>query len=405
MIFAPYGSDGAVLHAALRAANVPATLCASPAELYGAAQGEVGTFLLSQEALSPRVRDLLVAVHENQPSWSTVPVVLLLDREMDGGGGEARPERSEAPGYGVTRLRRPVAETELVSVVRLALNARARQFMNRDLLKALGEANAHLETKVAARTAELRLYAERLEREIEARSAAEAQLRRARARLAERREETRRRLGRDLHDDVLQRVLLLNMHLRRGLRGSLPKAVAAQFRDLAEEVLGIASGIRRVIRQLRPPGLDLGVVGALEGLVGKVRERQGNAPRVRLHADLDEEPPQEVALCLYRCAQELIRNGVRHARAQRIEVRLEARGGRAVLTVADDGVGFEPPERLSELGLGEHFGLLGVEEHAQALGGSLALASAPGEGTRAVVELPLRRDGGDDGREGSRPAP
>jgi signal transduction histidine kinase len=91
-----------------------------------------------------------------------------------------------------------------------------------------------------------------------------------------------------------------------------------------------------------------------------------------------------VETALYRVVQEAMTNVVRHARATRVDVLAEQRGDRVMVMIEDDGVGFEP-ERVQR---GDHFGLLGLAERAEALGGTLTVESKPGGGTTVVVEVP-----------------
>jgi signal transduction histidine kinase len=91
---------------------------------------------------------------------------------------------------------------------------------------------------------------------------------------------------------------------------------------------------------------------------------------------------------LLRIAQEAVANTIKHARASEVRIRLEMETGRLRLSVADDGQGFEQTEAFSELG--GHFGLLGMRERAERLGGELQLHSAPGHGTEVEVKVPLR---------------
>ena len=94
----------------------------------------------------------------------------------------------------------------------------------------------------------------------------------------------------------------------------------------------------------------------------------------------------EVETALYRVVQEAMANVARHARATRADVLLQLRDGRVMVMVEDNGVGFEPEQVRQR---GDHVGLLGLEERAEALGGTLTVESAPGVGTTIVVEVPI----------------
>ena len=97
----------------------------------------------------------------------------------------------------------------------------------------------------------------------------------------------------------------------------------------------------------------------------------------------DERLPSELETALYRVVQEAMTNGARHAQATRVDILLQHGGDRVKVMIEDNGVGFDPREVLR----GEHFGLLGMRERAEALGGTMNLESAPGSGTTVVVEV------------------
>jgi signal transduction histidine kinase len=140
--------------------------------------------------------------------------------------------------------------------------------------------------------------------------------------------------------------------------------------------------MRLLLFELRPPLLqEQGLAPAVQARLRAVEARAGlatafegeDAPRLR----------PEVEQELYRIAQEALNNVLKHAHAGRVTVRLGAVGGRAALEVADDGVGFEPALRG-----GDGFGLPGMRERVERLGGSLRIESAPGAGTRVRAEVP-----------------
>lgn len=112
-------------------------------------------------------------------------------------------------------------------------------------------------------------------------------------------------------------------------------------------------------------------------------DRRGLKVNVHVEGD-DALLPPRVTLGLYRVAQEAVTNALRHAGAAHLELRLVVGEGRVSLTVSDDGRGFSPDEPAPG-----HFGLVGAGERARLLGGELRVESAPGAGTRLVVEVPL----------------
>jgi signal transduction histidine kinase len=127
----------------------------------------------------------------------------------------------------------------------------------------------------------------------------------------------------------------------------------------------------------------LGLDAALRQYSRSAGAKFGLAVRFKARGFGGERLPAAVETALYRVVQEAMTNVVRHARATRVDVLLERRGDRVIAVVEDDGAGFEP-DRVQG---GEHFGLLGMRERAEALGGRLTVESAPGAGTTIVVEV------------------
>jgi signal transduction histidine kinase len=148
--------------------------------------------------------------------------------------------------------------------------------------------------------------------------------------------------------------------------------------------------LRRLIGALRPIYLeDLGFVPALEMLVRQAAEHSDAQIHLEQPRAIDRLGP-EVELGAYRIVQEALSNAVQHAQAQHISVQVEPKAQTLFLTVADDGVGFAFPAKPDELTRDGHFGLIGMQERAAQLGGSLRVDTAPGQGTRILVNLPAQ---------------
>jgi signal transduction histidine kinase len=171
------------------------------------------------------------------------------------------------------------------------------------------------------------------------------------------------------------------------------KAKAAELRSLTAHTLDL---MRDMALELRPSTLDhLGLVAALERYVAEYGRKHG------LEADFDAggldgarlRPQTETAL--YRIVQEALTNVVRHARARGVSVLLDRRGSRAILVVEDDGMGFDVEGVRHLRAPAGVLGILGMEERALLVGGSLTIESHPGSGTAVFVEVPL--EGEDDG--------
>jgi signal transduction histidine kinase len=198
--------------------------------------------------------------------------------------------------------------------------------------------------------------------------------------------EERNRLARELHDSVSQKLfgLVLTAEAAGTLLDRDPQAAAEQVTrlgDLAQEALG---ELRGLIFELRPASLeDEGLAATLRKQVDMLERVHGREIELRIAGAAHCAPEKEGEVL--RVAQEALNNALRHAQAERIELRMEARDGRLIVTVADDGVGFDPADRRLR---SQRLGLTSMEERARALGGSLAVVSAPGDGTTVTLEVP-----------------
>lgn len=206
----------------------------------------------------------------------------------------------------------------------------------------------------------------------------------------------RARLARDIHDGVSQRLAGLGFHLSAaGSLVGVDDAAAREQLRAARELADLAGAeTRAAIGDLHPPVLDdLGLGAALASLVRQAGRAPG-APAVSLSVDGEtSDLPGHVQTALYRIAQEALANAVRHAGAGGVDVVLD-RGDRAVvLEVRDDGRGFEHAPDGPAVTREDAFGLRGMRERAELLGGTVAVTSWPGRGTRVRAQVPVRTDG------------
>lgn len=202
-------------------------------------------------------------------------------------------------------------------------------------------------------------------------------------------EEERRRIARELHDDTAQRLATLMIRLRLMERAKDLDAREELLEEIRQELLETSEAVRRMARGLRPPALEeVGVVAAVRSHARSVEETTG------LEVELEIEPvadglEEEAQLALYRIVQEALSNVVRHADASRAVIHMRLREDRLVAQVEDDGRGFEPddvsPGRMDRLGL------IGMEERAALVDGTVRVDSSPGEGTRVRLEIPVER--------------
>jgi PAS domain S-box-containing protein len=205
-------------------------------------------------------------------------------------------------------------------------------------------------------------------------------------RLLEAQEAERRRVARELHDDLNQGLALLSVEI--DLLGQRPPAsaaeVAARMRDLTTRVKELSSSVHDLSHQLHPSKLEqLGLVAAVRGLCKELKQHHGLEVNFT-HDDVPEEIPEATALCLYRIAQEALRNVVKHGGTDRAEVELSGTPEAIRLRVSDEGAGFVPAARGNG-GLG----LVSMRERLNLVGGEIAIDSRPGGGTRIDVRVPV----------------
>jgi signal transduction histidine kinase len=198
----------------------------------------------------------------------------------------------------------------------------------------------------------------------------------------------RRRISRELHDELGQQVSALTLKLAMLRQDpSLPEVLRPHVESLEKIARKTDNDLDFLVWQLRPTVLDdLGLVAALRDYV-ETWSQHFEVPCI-LHAPAGEEMrlDPEIETVLYRVAQEALNNIAKHANAREVQVRLERGASHASLTVADDGVGFD----IDAAGLDRRgLGLVGMRERATFIGGEMTLRSQPGEGTRIKVDVPL----------------
>jgi len=204
-------------------------------------------------------------------------------------------------------------------------------------------------------------------------------------------EAERARLARELHDGPVQELIALGQRAemaRRLVKRGETERAQALLEETRRAELETVRELRRIIGALRPVYLeDLGFLPALEMLVQQAAER--TTARLRLEkGNTVHRCAPEVELAAYRIAQESLNNAIQHAQAQNIVVRVRCDREELALFITDDGVGFTLPPGPDLLTQAGHFGLVGMQERATRLGGTLQVHTAPGEGTQVTVRLP-----------------
>jgi signal transduction histidine kinase len=203
-------------------------------------------------------------------------------------------------------------------------------------------------------------------------------------------EQERKRWARELHDDTLQGLAGLGVMLGSALRAGSEDGMRAGIESAREQIRDEVAKLRALIAELRPAALDeIGLRAAVEGLVERTASTQGLeiSTEITLASDAEGAPrlAPEVESAAYRIVQEGVTNVAKHADASGVEVRLAETDGRLEVTVKDDGCGFEPSAPRTG------FGLTGMRERVEMLGGTLELESSPaGLGTLVRASLPVR---------------
>ncbi len=211
-------------------------------------------------------------------------------------------------------------------------------------------------------------------------------LRRLAAHADQIKEGERKRIAREIHDDLGQNLLALRIEadmLATRTRERHPR-LHARARSTLSQIDATIKSVRQIINDLRPNVLDLGLSAAVEWQIAEFKRRTGIA------CELVDEPKEitlndHAATAFFRILQESLSNIVRHAHATHVRVELTSTGRQLTMTVIDNGIGVGARER----GKAGSFGLVGIEERINILGGSFSISSTDGEGTTVCVSVPL----------------
>ncbi len=203
-------------------------------------------------------------------------------------------------------------------------------------------------------------------------------------------EEERKRISHELHDDTIQALVALSRQLDALASGKqeLSGETRQKLEDLWKQTDNILQGVRRLSQDLRPAAIDrLGLLPAIEWLASEVSKYSGVATKVNVIGK-EHRLPEEVAIALFRIIQEALRNVWRHSGATSAEITIEFSDKRTKITVSDNGKGFKLDGKMGDLAKEGKLGLVGMQERAQLVGGTIAAQSEPGKGTTITVEAP-----------------
>jgi signal transduction histidine kinase len=199
-------------------------------------------------------------------------------------------------------------------------------------------------------------------------------------------EEERTRIARELHDDLSQRMAILQIGLEQFKQGMPDISCNAlqQLHALAETAREVSSDIHSLSYQLHPSRLELlGLVASLKGFCREFSSQHDINVQF-LHANISGQIPKDVTLCLYRITQEALQNVVKHSQSMEAEVELSGRSAEIELCISDSGRGFDVESAKRAAGLG----LVSMRERLRLVGGHLSIESAPSRGTRIRVRVP-----------------
>jgi signal transduction histidine kinase len=203
-------------------------------------------------------------------------------------------------------------------------------------------------------------------------------------------EEERSRLARELHDDFNQRLAVLAIDLERTAQtiSDSPTAARDRMYDLWHRASVIGADLHSLSHRLHSSTLEsLGLVLGVSSLCAEFEEQNGIQVDFT-HENVSRSVSPDIALCLFRIAQEALRNVKRHSEASRAEVRLEEAGQVLSLSISDQGIGFDPHFPRASAGLG----IRSMQERLRLLEGRFEVRSQPGEGTAIYASIPLKRD-------------
>lgn len=203
-------------------------------------------------------------------------------------------------------------------------------------------------------------------------------------------ESERKRIARELHDDTIQSLIGLTRHMEAltTTGETLPETSVQRIRGLQEATGDVIRRVRRFSQDLRPSILDdLGLLPTLEEMTTELNQ-DGLQSEFRI-LGAERRLSSEAELTLFRIAQEALNNVRKHAQATQVVTTVELSESAVKMAVEDDGIGFKPPTLVDHPAAASKLGLIGMHERARLLRGTLVIDSAPGQGTKVIVNVPV----------------
>jgi PAS domain S-box-containing protein len=282
-----------------------------------------------------------------------------------------------------------------VAVSDLTVLKQAEQAHHR--IETLAAANRELRQEIVRREAveaALRRSEQKHRRLLKQAHRLQEQLRRLSHGILQAQEDERKRISRELHDDITQTLVGINMHLETLTRQAtvnptLLKARVARTQRVVEKLLNI---LHQFARELRPTALDdLGLTVTLRSLLKDFMKRTGIRVRFSTSADVEQLDNSRLTV-LYRVVQSALANVAEHAHASQVKVSLRRRADEVRLEISDNGRSFSVA-RVFQARRHKHLGLLGMRERVEMVGGHFTVESAPGRGTTIRAEVPFGHGG------------
>ena len=253
--------------------------------------------------------------------------------------------------------------------------------------QSLQRAHEELEQRVRERTAQLSESNESLRSEIAERKRVEQERNQLLTRFVLAQEDERRRLARELHDQLGQHLTALKLTLETLRAQSVERTdLRVQVETLRELAQQLDQDVAFRVWELRPTPLeDVGLRAALTNYVQTWSQHVGIRVQLHTNPSTGERLPSSVETMVYRLAQEALNNIAKHARADHVDIVLERHADHLSLIIEDNGVGFNPSDIAN---LGQGFGLTGMRERAALIGADFQIESTPSRGTTVIVRVP-----------------
>lgn len=324
----------------------------------------------------PDALSIAEAIHAQSVS-ATVPIIFIADEHADDARRLAAYQKG-AVDYLTLPLDPQVLLAKIGAFVALAENKMR-------LCRKMDELTQVNDMLLQQRMHDLRHIAERETAEAALRQSRE-ELRLLAGHLEQIKEDERKRIAREIHDELGQNLLALRIDISmlHARTGSSHPRLNAKVHNVLNQIDTTMRSMRAIINNLRPTVLDLGLNAAIEWQVHEFQRRSGIVCRL----DMDQQEcvlDDNRATALFRILQESLNNVIRHARATRVDIELHRHRERLIMKIADNGVGTYPGCRRKA----NSFGLVGIKERVSTLGGDLVIQSAQDKGMTLKISIPL----------------